>query len=53
MQLLGWINPLPHWIQVAIFEGKLTVHYTHSKGYEYEYLKGTVKNPQGTIIEFQ
>ena len=55
MHLLGWIHPLPKWIIEAVLEGKLqVVDTTDKKGLVYlQYLKGTVTNPEGTVIEFQ
>lgn len=51
MHLLGWINPLPIWIQVAIHDKLITVNYDAK--INIEYLEGKAINPQRTIIEFK
>ena len=48
IHLEGWVNPLPQWLVDAILDGRVTVH--HGKGYQF--LRGTVVNPQGLIIGF-
>ena len=48
MHLEGWVNPLPDWIVACIKVGKLTIH--QAKGYQY--LQGTVTNPEGTLVIF-
>lgn len=53
MHLLGWKNPLPIWIEVAIIEEKYKVVFEIIQGKEYEMLYGSTINPYGIIIEFK
>lgn len=48
MQLEGWVNPLPEYIVKAIEAGVIKVE--QAKGFQF--LLGTVTNPEGTVIKF-
>jgi len=47
--LEGWTNPLPEWLIVYINAGTVTVN----QGDGFQYLLGTVTNPEGTVIVFE
>ena len=49
MHLDGWVHPLPEWLVLAVKAGQLQV----LKAKNYQYLKGIVTNPEGTVVEFQ
>ena len=54
MTLRGWVNPLPQFIVEAVAAGHLVVVKVPLKGGDYfEALRGTITNPQDTILEFR
>ena len=48
LHLQGWCHPLPEWIVQDVKAEKLTVN----QGKGFQFLLGTVVNPQGTVVSF-
>jgi len=49
--LIGWIRPLPAFIEAALLAGTLTIEY--SKKDDFDYLKGSVVTPTGVVVNFR
>lgn len=52
--LLGWLNPLPDFIEAAVHSGTLKIVTVNDRKWEtYELLQGSVISPSGVLLVYR
>lgn len=50
MILRGWYISVPEYLEKAIQEGRITIHYNQK--HDVDYLDGETKRPDGVVVSF-